>query len=107
MCVCSALLVLGVTGDAGAASTSSCPSFKWKANGTPWQARQIRVRKVSCSDAGRLIRSYARPRNCRFIAPCRIQGLRCETNGTSGSVFRETCTRGKRLVSWRGSYMTS
>ena len=94
-------------GSAAAGESSSCPSYKFKVNGIPWAGKQIRTRNESCATARRLIRAYAKPRNCRFIAPCRILRYRCVTTDTRGSTFRETCTRGKRRVSWNGSYVSS
>jgi hypothetical protein len=86
------------------AATHSCTSFSFKHNGVPWRAKSIRVRDVSCRSAKRLIKAYAEPRNCQFQKRCKVRRYTCRTLAASGSTFTESCTRGSRLVRWRGSY---
>lgn len=103
--VCLALAVALSSATAGAASfTSTCPAYKFKASGIPWSAKQIRIKGTSCKAARALIRSYARPRNCRFQAPCHINKYTCRTTDAHESSFVETCKRPGHLVRWHGSY---
>jgi hypothetical protein len=90
-----------------ASAARACPAFSWKNNGVPWRARQIRARGVSCAQARTLIRSYAKPRNCQFEARCKVGRWTCRTSDAEGSRFTERCTRGSRVVRWRGSYVSS
>jgi hypothetical protein len=88
------------------AATRSCPSFSFKHNGVPWSAKSIRARNVSCRSAKRLIKAYAEPRNCQFQKRCRVGRYTCRTSSAEGSHFTEGCTRGGRVVRWRGSYVS-
>jgi hypothetical protein len=81
--------------------------LSFERNGTPWRAKAIRVRDVSCRSAKALIRSYAKPRNCQFEPRCRVERWACRTLEVEGSTFTERCTRGERMVRWRGSFTTS
>jgi hypothetical protein len=99
------LLCFGST--AGAASQGGCKAFKFKDNGIPWAAKQIRIKGTTCKAAKALIRSYAHPRNCRLQAPCHIKGYKCRTTNSHDSTFRETCRRPGRLVRWVGSYSST
>jgi hypothetical protein len=102
-CAALALLLVG-TAQAGAAAPTTCPSYEYKLSGTSWSARAISVRRVDCGAARKLIRSYSRPRNCRFLKPCHLNGWTCDTLSAQGSTFSEKCTKGRLLVAWRGSY---
>ena len=103
---CLALAVaLGVSAAGAATFTrSACPNYKFKDNGIPWSAKQIRIKGTTCKAARALIRSYARPRNCRFQAPCHIKKYTCKTTNAHESSFTETCRRPGHLVRWNGSY---
>lgn len=90
-----------------AAAARSCPSFSFKHNGIPWSAKSIRAKKVYCRAARRLIKAYATPRNCQFRAKCKVRRYTCRTLSAEGSRFTEKCTRGGRVVRWRGSYVSS
>jgi hypothetical protein len=106
--LCAALALLAFSpGNAGAASQSGCKSFKFKDNGVPWSAKQIRVKATSCKKARTVIRSYAHPRNCRLEAPCHIKGYICRTTDSHDSVFVETCKAGRRTIRWHGSYSSN
>lgn len=106
-CALLTLLLAAVTGTAGAASTTGCTAFKFKSDGVPWSATQIRKSGTTCKSARSLIRSYARPRNCRLQAPCHIDRYVCRTTESHESSFVETCKRSGRLVRWHGSYSSS
>lgn len=93
---------------ASGAGAGRCPSFDFEHGGVPWSAEEIRIAGgAGCKGARRVIRSYAQPRNCRFVAPCRLEGFVCETKRARGSAFVERCTAGKRVVRWRGSYISA
>jgi hypothetical protein len=106
LCAMLGLLACSV-GSADAASQSACKSFKFKDNGVPWSAKQIRVRNTTCTTARTVIRSYARPRNCRLQSPCHIKGYTCRTTNSHDSVFVETCKAGRRSIRWHGSYSSN
>ena len=88
------------------AATKRCKSFSFKQNGVPWRAESIRVRAVTCRTARSLIRAYAEPRNCQFEPRCGVRRYTCRTSNARGSEFDESCTRGRRLVRWHGSYIS-
>jgi hypothetical protein len=104
----ASLALLLCLGSASAATSArACKAFTFKDNGVPWSAKQIRVKGSSCKSARGLIRSYARPRNCRLQAPCHIKHYVCKTTNSHDSTFTETCKRPGRSVRWRGSYSSS
>lgn len=98
---------IAATAAPGATAARVCPSFSWKRNGVPWRARRILAHAISCPRARDLIRSYAKPRNCQFEPRCKVGRWLCRTSGAEGSRFTERCTRGRRVVRWRGSYVSS
>jgi hypothetical protein len=100
------MLALGAGSDAEAAR-HRCAAFSFEHNGVPWHAKRIRTANVSCSAARKLIKAYARPRNCQFRAPCDVHGYVCRTTEADGSTFRETCRKDRKTVRWRGSYTSS
>ena len=106
LAVATACLALLPAGGAADASPRRCPSFGFKHNGVQWHADSIRVRVVSCRAARALVRTYAEPRNCQFQPKCRVSRYTCRTRDAHGSVFTESCTRGRRLVRWHGSYVS-
>ena len=101
------LVLAALTGSAGAATPTGCAAFTFKSNGVPWSASQIRKSGTTCKAARSLIRSYARPRNCRLQAPCHIDHYVCRTTQSHESSFVETCKRSGRSVRWRGSYSSN
>lgn len=103
----AALALFFAAAPASGAAAKSCPDFAFERNGVPWAAEEIRVADVTCARARRVIRAYAKPRNCRFVAPCNVKGLTCETIFARGSEFAEDCTSGDRRVRWAGSYESS
>ena len=96
-----------LAGPVGVASAKSCSGLDFKYRGTPWHARDVHAKRTSCRTAHSLIRSYAHPRNCRFIAPCHLGKWTCRTYNAHGSQFDERCTRGRKRVRWHGSYKVS
>ena len=73
----------------------------------PWKAAEIRVENVSCRKARRLIRRYAKPRDCQFQERCRVRRWVCRTYRPNGNKFDERCTRGRRVVRWDATYTSS
>jgi len=107
--LCALLVTAGLgvaSRPAAGASPTRCAAFAFKSNGTTWKANTIRVSRVGCPDARRLIRLYAKPRNCQFRPRCKVSVYSCRTLEAEGSTFTERCTRdGGRSVRWRGSYV--
>jgi hypothetical protein len=73
----------------------------------PWKATSISTTNTRCRKARRVIRRYAKPRDCQFQERCRIRRWVCRTSDARGSRFDERCTKGSRVVSWHGSYVSS
>ena len=55
-----------------AAAPRTCQPFAFTSNGTPWSAKAIQIRGVTCRHARRLIREYVQPRSCQFQPRCLI-----------------------------------
>jgi hypothetical protein len=108
--ICCALLVapalLAGAIQPAAASAKHCKSFSFTHNGVHWHASKVRVAHLRCSGGRKVIKSYAKPRNCQFESKCRVGKYTCHTTSGHGSDFNERCTHGRRVVRWHGHYVS-